>query len=71
MKNPFCKKYFNLTEQGRMLKEDPAGAERLRTEAAELDRKDERQEKTRTVAEFNELDREGKIRFIEGGGIVE
>jgi hypothetical protein len=71
MKNPFCKKYFNLTEQGRILKEDPAAVERLKKEAAELDRKDERQGKTRTLVEFNELDRDGKIQFIEGGGIIE
>lgn len=32
-KNPWSKEHFNLTEQGRLLREDPAKAQRLKAEA--------------------------------------
>jgi len=38
-KNPFSKKYFNLTEQGKIWKENPELAKRLQAEAQAIDKK--------------------------------
>jgi len=38
-KNPFSKKYFNLTEQGKIWKENPELAKRLKAEADAMDKK--------------------------------
>ena len=68
--NPFAKQHFNLTEQMIVTREDPTLAKQLEAEAVHLDAELERKQKTRTVAEFNELDKDGKINFIRGGGEV-
>jgi hypothetical protein len=68
--NPFARKTQNLTEQMRITKSDPALAERLRAEAAELDAEERRQAHTRSLDEFNAMDKDAKIKFIENGGEV-
>ena len=70
MENVFAKKSFNLTEQMRLIRENPELAAQLKTEAAAIDAADERKKKTRTVKEFAALDAEGKIEFIKSGGRV-
>ena len=69
-KNPFAKATFNLTEQGRIYQSDPELCEVLRKEAVLIDQEDERRKKTRTLSEFNQLDRAGKIQFLHNGGTV-
>ena len=68
--NPFSKKYYNMTEQMVVTKENPELAKQLKAAAVHLDAELERKQKTRTVAEFNELDKAGKINFIRRGGEV-
>jgi len=71
MKNPFCKRTENLTEQGKLLRDNPAMYEQLKKEAIALDAEADRMERTRSLAEFNELEKAEKIRFIQSGGVIE
>jgi len=70
-KNPFAKATFNLTEQGKIYQNDRTLYDVLKAEAVTLDAEAERQKHTRTLFQFNELDRAAQIKFIQGGGIVE
>jgi hypothetical protein len=51
-------------------KADPGLAKKMEQEAVALDAEETRKSQTRTLDEFNSLDREGKIRFIKNGGEV-
>jgi len=69
-RNPFQKRYFNLTEQGRLYKEDPKRYEKLKAEAVVLDAEEARKQRTRTLNEFNRMDTAQKLAFISKGGEV-
>jgi len=68
--NPFAKKTQNLTEQMKITRSDPALAERLKAEAVTLDAEERRHAHTRSLDEFNAMDKGAKIKFIENGGEV-
>ena len=70
MKNPFTKAHLNLDEQGRLLREDPDLFKKLKAEAPSIDAEIERQKRTRKLNEFNELDIDQKIKFIQRGGEI-
>ena len=69
-KNPFCKASLNLTEQGILYKTDKKLYDRLKAEAPALDAEAERIKHTRTLYEFNQLDKTAQVKFIQGGGII-
>ena len=71
MKNPFCKRTENLTEQERLYRDNPAEYERLKKQAIVLDAEADQREHTRSLAEFNELDKAEKIKFIQSGSNIE
>jgi len=66
--NPWAKKTLNLTRQMEITRENPILAQRLETEAKGLDAEESRKAHTRSIAEFNTLDKEAKIRFIQNDG---
>ena len=68
--NPFTKQFFNLTKQGEIYQTDKILDEHLRTEAAELDAAAERQRYTKTLDQFNMLDKNAQIKFISQGGVI-
>jgi len=68
--NPWAKKTFNLTQQMMIEKADPKLAQKMKQEASELDAEERRKTHTRSLAEFNEMDKDGKINFIRDGGEV-
>jgi len=68
--NPWAKKTLNLTRQMEITKENPTLAQRMEQEARAMDAEESRKAHTRTIAEFNELDKEAKIRFISSGGEI-
>jgi hypothetical protein len=69
-KNPFTKKHFNMDNQAIIYKQDPALFDKLKAEAIHLDAEEERKRRTRTLAEFNEMDIAGKVKFIQNNGEV-
>ena len=70
MGNPFSRQDFNLMEQMKIAKSDPGLAEKLREQAAIADAEAARQANTRSLVEFNQLDKAAKIKFIKNGGEV-
>ena len=68
--NPFSKLFNNLTEQMLIVKQDPGLAKQLQEEAKILDAEYERKKRTRTLGEFNEMTRDGKVQFIQAGGEI-
>ena len=70
MGNPFSRQDFNLMEQMKIAKSDPGLAEKLREQAAITDAEAARQANTRSLVEFNQLDKAAKIKFIKNGGEV-
>jgi len=70
MSNPFSRHDFNLTEQMKIARENPSMAEKMRTEAAQLDAEETRKKNTRSLDEFNALSKEQKITFISNNGEV-
>jgi len=70
MSNPFSRKDFNLTEQMKIARENPSMAEKMRTEAAQLDAEETLKKNTRSLDEFNALSKEQKITFISNNGEV-
>ena len=70
-RNPFAKATFNLSEQGKIYQNDKGLYDVLKSEAVALDALAERQKHTRSLSEFNELDRVAQVKFIQAGGIVE
>ena len=69
-RNPFTKKYLNLTKQAGLLQTDPKLYEQLKATAPGIDAEEDRKKKTRSLQEFNELDTAQKVRFIQSGGEI-
>lgn len=69
-RNPFCKQFFNLTKQAEYYQGDRNLFESLKQEAVIIDAEAERMKHTRTLSEFNAMDRNAQIHFIQGGGSV-
>ena len=69
-KNPFCKKFFNLTRQMELTRADPEKAAQLQAEAHFIDAEHERLKRQRNLIEFNKLTAAEKVQFIRGGGEV-
>jgi len=68
--NPWAKKTFNLTSQAVIEKADPVLARKMKQAAPEMDAEEHRKTHSRSLAEFNQLDQDGKIQFIKSGGEV-
>ena len=69
-RNPFTKRHLNLDEQGRLFREDPKLFAELQAAAPGIDAEHERQKRTRSLYEFNEMDTAGKLAFIKDGGVI-
>ena len=68
--NPFCKAHFNLTKQGEIYQTDKVLYQRLQAEAVQIDAAAERQRLSKTLDQFNMLDKNAQIKFISQGGVI-
>jgi hypothetical protein len=69
-KNPFVKGRENLDEQARLLREEPEMYAKLKAAAPGIYAEEQRKLRTRTLNEFNQMDANQKIAFINQGGEV-
>ena len=69
-RNPFTKRYFNLTKQGVLHNTNPQLWAELKAAAPAFDAEEHRKEHTRNLYEFNQLEQAQKIQFIRNGGEI-